>query len=597
MNRLKLLYTAFSIGIFSLANAQTDTTIATSAQTEYSGFRVSVRGGYDFPSIKFKEITPFLNYKGGPDAGISVDYYWNWFGIGADLDYIRNKPENTFPTSGYSDPNEYPITKFDLIENKITRIFYGIGPDFRFLQTPKSDFELKLRGGLSSVQGGEVQLTGQADNPQAYAPILLNYHGGFYGKENVFAGKASLQYNYFFSRNVGLHVGGYYLYHSKVYDQKGSTTNFTSGYMPLSYSGDVARISDPDDLIKRIDPVQDKVQSFGVFAGLIFRFNKKVKVVEEPKVVIPAPVECVIVVTAKDKYTGEIIPNAQITLLDGAGNTIKSATTDVSGVTTFNGITKGSYTVAGSYQGKMLEGNLIADTEFDDCTTTGGIKKDVLLNDENYIVMGKVVNCKTSEPISDATVIVKNNKTGATETYTSDTKGEFSFTAQPNTTYTIYGKKANYLSQNVTVKTSDYNRTKSQYIQIQICMDKADCNDAIVLKDILYDLDKSFIREDAKPELNRLVQFMKDNPEVRVELSSHTDSRGSDSYNMKLSQRRAQAAVDYIISQGIVKSRLIAKGYGESKLLNRCANGVKCTEEEHQLNRRTEMKVVCPDSK
>lgn len=597
MNRLKLLCTTVLLGICSFVNAQTDFRPTVVPQTEYSGFRASIRGGYDFPSIKFKETTPFIDYKSGWEAGLSLDYYWSWFGIGADLDYIRNTPKSTFPTTGYTDPYEYPIAKFDLMEKKITRIFYGIGPNFRFLQMPKSDFELKLRGGLSSVQGGETQLIGQADNPQAYEPILLNYHGGFYGKENVFAAKAALQYNYFFSRNVGFHVGGYYLYHNNVYDQKGGTTAFASGYMPISDAGGIGRIADPEDLIKRVDPVQDKVQSFGVYAGLTFRFNKKQKIVEEPKEEIPAPVECVITVTAKDKYTGEIIPNAQVTLLAESGNILQRATTDASGTVIFNNIPKGNYRIEGTYQGKILEGNMVADAAFGDCQETGGIRKDVLRNDENYIVMGKVVNCKTSEPISDASVIVKNNKTGTTETYTSDAKGEFSFTAQPNTSYTIYGKKANYLSQNVTVNTSDYNRSRSQYIQLQICMDKVDCNDAIVLKDILYDLDKSFIRDDAKPELNRLVQFMKDNPEVRVELSSHTDSRGSDAYNMKLSQRRAQAAVDYIISQGIAKSRLIAKGYGESKLLNRCANGVKCTEEEHQLNRRTEMKVVCPDKK
>lgn len=153
------------------------------------------------------------------------------------------------------------------------------------------------------------------------------------------------------------------------------------------------------------------------------------------------------------------------------------------------------------------------------------------------------------------------------------------------------------MPQTVQLSTSDYDRSKSAYIQLQICMEKVDCNQAIVLKNILYDLNKSFIREDAKPELNRLVQFMKDNPEVKVELSSHTDSRASDAYNMKLSQRRAQAAVDYIVSEGIAKSRLIAKGYGERQLLNGCKDGVKCTEEEHQLNRRTEMKVICPNQK
>jgi len=76
-------------------------------------------------------------------------------------------------------------------------------------------------------------------------------------------------------------------------------------------------------------------------------------------------------------------------------------------------------------------------------------------------------------------------------------------------------------------------------------MEKTDCGKAITLKNIHYDLDKYFIREDAKPELNKLAQFMKDNPEVKVELASHTDSRASDSYNMTLSQNRANAAVEY----------------------------------------------------
>ncbi|MCH5716027.1 OmpA family protein [Niabella hibiscisoli] len=128
-------------------------------------------------------------------------------------------------------------------------------------------------------------------------------------------------------------------------------------------------------------------------------------------------------------------------------------------------------------------------------------------------------------------------------------------------------------------------------------MEKTDCGKAIVLKNIYYDLDKYFIREDAKPELNKLAQFMKDNPGVKVELSSHTDSRASDSYNMTLSQKRADAAVDYLVIQGIKKERLIPVGYGERKLLNRCKDGVDCSEGEHQINRRTEIKVICPDNR
>ena len=79
---------------------------------------------------------------------------------------------------------------------------------------------------------------------------------------------------------------------------------------------------------------------------------------------------------------------------------------------------------------------------------------------------------------------------------------------------------------------------------------------------------------------------------MKIELSSHTDSRAPDDYNMALSQRRAASAVAYLVSKGITKNRMIAKGYGETRLVNKCANGVPCSEAEHQLNRRTEVKIL-----
>ena len=117
----------------------------------------------------------------------------------------------------------------------------------------------------------------------------------------------------------------------------------------------------------------------------------------------------------------------------------------------------------------------------------------------------------------------------------------------------------------------------------QLILDKS-----IILENIYYDLDKADIRADAAKELDKLVQILKDNPSIRIELSSHTDDRASDSYNLNLSQRRAQSAVDYIVSQGISRDRLVAKGYGETQLIIPNAQ----TEEEHQVNRRTEFKVI-----
>ena len=109
---------------------------------------------------------------------------------------------------------------------------------------------------------------------------------------------------------------------------------------------------------------------------------------------------------------------------------------------------------------------------------------------------------------------------------------------------------------------------------------------------IYFDFDKSNIRPDAAKELDKVVQVMNEYPQLLIEAGSHTDSRGKDKYNMDLSERRAKSTVDYIVSRGISLDRITYKGYGETQLVNNCTNGVKCSREEHQLNRRTEFKIA-----
>jgi outer membrane protein OmpA-like peptidoglycan-associated protein len=109
---------------------------------------------------------------------------------------------------------------------------------------------------------------------------------------------------------------------------------------------------------------------------------------------------------------------------------------------------------------------------------------------------------------------------------------------------------------------------------------------------IYFDLDKYYIRADAAIELEKIVKTLKKCPQVTIEARSHTDSRASHGYNETLSQNRAQSTVDYIISRGIMSNRLSAKGFGETQLLNRCSDGVNCSEGEHQVNRRTEFVIV-----
>jgi len=132
--------------------------------------------------------------------------------------------------------------------------------------------------------------------------------------------------------------------------------------------------------------------------------------------------------------------------------------------------------------------------------------------------------------------------------------------------------------------------------QYKIVMDQPEIGKEISqfyqLNSIYYDLDKADIRLDAAVELDKIVNFLQDNPQVNLELGAHTDSRATAIYNQKLSQRRAESAVKYIIQRGVAKDRIKPKGYGESQLINECSDGVDCPEEMHQQNRRTEFKIV-----
>ena len=114
----------------------------------------------------------------------------------------------------------------------------------------------------------------------------------------------------------------------------------------------------------------------------------------------------------------------------------------------------------------------------------------------------------------------------------------------------------------------------------------------IELEYINYDFDKSDVRGDAAGILDKLVAIMKESPDLEIRIESHTDSRGGDDYNMLLSKKRARAAFDYVVSKGIDPNRMVYQGYGETRLLNNCGNGVICDETQHEVNRRSIVKVV-----
>lgn len=178
----------------------------------------------------------------------------------------------------------------------------------------------------------------------------------------------------------------------------------------------------------------------------------------------------------------------------------------------------------------------------------------------------------------------------------SSQSGRLRFPLEPEKNYSMIASKTGYFTQSIPYSTVGKTPAPEDLIQdvtnitldTTIVLEQLVLERAIVLENIYYDLDKAEIRPDAAQELDKLVKILKDNPGIRIELSSHTDARASDAYNEDLSQRRAESAVEYIVSQGIDPSRLEARGYGEQQLIIENAQ----TEEEHQINRRTEFKVI-----
>ncbi len=221
-----------------------------------------------------------------------------------------------------------------------------------------------------------------------------------------------------------------------------------------------------------------------------------------------------------------------------------------------------------------------------------GQPKVIVPEQPKFMLIGKTVTKGTEAAAANVKTTLTNVNKDKIKTEESDKNGDFSYKLEPNTDYTIVGMKDGFPSNMVKVSTKGLSKSKTFNVQLELSIKSLKVGSVMELKNIYYDLNKADIRPDAALVLDNLIRVLKENPTIKIELSSHTDSRSSDDYNLELSQRRADTAVKYLISQGIDEKRLIAKGYGESKLINKCANGIDCTEEEHQQNRRTEIKIL-----
>lgn len=225
-------------------------------------------------------------------------------------------------------------------------------------------------------------------------------------------------------------------------------------------------------------------------------------------------------------------------------------------------------------------------------------KENIKLLIENIeAVTGIIMDEETNEIIPNTEVTIFNDKMEEVAKVTTDKDGKYNFDKlAPNTTYTIRAKGVDGEVAERVFTTGNSGKpavanilTKTKVKKVKVGDDLAK---AFNIEIIYFDLDKSFIRKDAALDLAKIVEVMKQNPTMKVDVRSHTDSRQTAQYNANLSERRAQATIAWMVKQGIAKDRLTGKGYGESQLTNKCSDDVPCTEEEHQKNRRSEFIIL-----
>ena len=219
------------------------------------------------------------------------------------------------------------------------------------------------------------------------------------------------------------------------------------------------------------------------------------------------------------------------------------------------------------------------------------------IDDEIYLVRekceitvtGSVTDIDSGELLPGADVFLLDSNNKLISKVTVGNNAIFSFIAECDSQYSIRGIKDRYAPAEMVLETPNKTGIINVPLQLKL-IDPCPPNDLgcrLNLQPIYFDFDRFNIRSDAAIELAKILAAMREYTQLIIHIESHTDSRGSDSYNESLSEKRAQSTLNWLVDQGIDRSRLSAKGYGEKQLINQCSNGVECTEEEHQLNRRS----------
>lgn len=301
-----------------------------------------------------------------------------------------------------------------------------------------------------------------------------------------------------------------------------------------------------------------------------------------------------------DKNTGEIIPKAEVWLMNDQKEVIDSALSGENGAFSFAADYDKNYNLK-AQKVSYTDGVNTASTY--NMGNTKEVNVNLLLEKSPAVSLRILVtDAKTDQPLHNVSVLLNDRISGKIENLMTNEKGEIyksldNKKINDSLRYDIKLVKEEYVSKDVEYK---YLITKPGEILIKETLGKievgVDLAKVIQIKHIYFDFDKYYIRPDAKPELDKIVKIMNEYPTIVVECGSHTDCRNTYAYNEVLSDNRAKSSVAYIVSKGIDPKRITGRGYGEYRLFTNCpcegSQETVCTEENHQLNRRTEFIIT-----
>ncbi len=301
-----------------------------------------------------------------------------------------------------------------------------------------------------------------------------------------------------------------------------------------------------------------------------------------PPVEIPKRISD-ITISVTDEATGQPLPYVELTLSGPEGKKL-TGTTDANGQVTFYQLTEADYNVQGILNNINTTSRKIGKPDFD----TKTININLSHNDPRFTLSGVVINKTRNLPEGGAEINVANlTKNSLTSKQSKAGDGTFLAQLEAESDFTVVGKKADYISNIEKVSTKGLNRSATLYVKLELGIEEAKVGQSIVLNNIYFETGKALIKAGYSTDLDKLIQFLNDNPATRLEIQGHTDNTGSVPLNNKLSQARAESVVKYLNQKGIATDRLTAKGYGQSMPIT-----TNTTEEGRQQNRRVEMKVI-----